>query len=80
MKQQRCTQNSLEGPLWANEDGGVKEADVRALGQKKGGCLDPPRRSNPANASDLVLRNTERTDYPHKSSIRSAMPSAQPTT
>ena len=35
MKQQRCTQNSLEGPLWANEDGGVKEADGRALGHKK---------------------------------------------
>ena len=35
MKQQRCTQNSLGVPLWANEDGGVKEADDRALGHKK---------------------------------------------
>ena len=35
MKQQRCTQNSLEVLLWANEDGGVKEADDRALGHQK---------------------------------------------
>ena len=35
MKQQRCTQNSLGVLLWANEDGGVKEADDRALGHKK---------------------------------------------
>ena len=77
MKQRRSIPNSPKVLLLESEDGGVKEADDRALGHKKrGGCPDPPRRSNPANASDLVLRNTERTDYPHKSSIRSAMPSA----
>ena len=29
------------GPLWANEDGGVKEADDRALGHKKGRVSRP---------------------------------------
>ena len=35
MKQRRSIPNSPKVLLWANEDGGVKEADDRALGHKK---------------------------------------------